>query len=100
MDDDKRMVAMGQLSGLRMMLSHLPSDAPEREDVEARLLIAAADALNAGAEARTVQALGVFSDIEIKKAEATALEFRTYDAELEVEEAERRAAERPIGDTY
>jgi len=80
-----RSQALGMLSELRTMFERLPGDDPAYQDLLERRLAAGAEALNAGLDEHTVQAVGNFSHAAMREAIAIAEEFATDDQELDLE---------------
>lgn len=72
---DAQLDAVTVLSELQTSLSGLPEHAPEYRDLFDRRLIAAAEALNLGLDAQAIQAIGGFSDTEMRQVRVAAEEF-------------------------
>ncbi|WP_067709987.1 hypothetical protein [Nocardia yamanashiensis] len=79
---DEQAEALTILSELQTLLERLPEQDPAYRDLLDRRLVAAAEALNLGLEARTIQAIGQFTEIGMKQVRAVAEEFRADDADL------------------
>ncbi|MEV0246799.1 hypothetical protein AB0H76_09450 [Nocardia sp. NPDC050712] len=77
--------ALAVLSEVRTLIERLPADDPAYPDLLERRLVAAAEALNLGAEERTVQAIGVFPELVMRQIRAISAEFRDDDDEVERE---------------
>ncbi|MEV6279160.1 hypothetical protein [Nocardia sp. NPDC051832] len=84
-ESEELVEALAVLSELRTLIERLPEDDPAYADLRERRLVAAAEALNLGAEERTVQAIGVFSELVMRQIRAIAAEFRRDDDEVERE---------------